>query len=119
MSVTYFEISRMQGFIYHTTLSVPTVFLLPLTRVLTYVNLASYLWVKGKQCRPDQTPQNVSSDQGLYSLLTEWSFEIRIKIKNTTKQPIKQKSTGPIDNNVKIMVNNESHEASSSLYHRA
>ena len=39
-------------------------------------------------------------------------------MKNTTKQPIKQTSTGPIDNNVKIMVNdvkimvnNESHSS--------
>ena len=47
-------------------------------------------------------------------------------MKNTTKQPIKQKSTGPIDNNVKIMVNDvkimlimKVFQASSSLYHRA
>ena len=97
----------------------PCFFYLWLTRVLTHVNQASFLWNKGKQCRQDHTPQNVKSDQGLYCLLTEWFIEIWIKMKNTTKQHIKQKSTGPIDNNVKIMFNNESHKAYSSLYHKA
>ena len=45
---------------------------------------------------PDQTPQSVASDQGLHCLLTECSIKIRIKMKNTTQQPLKRKWTGPI-----------------------
>ena len=35
---------------------------------LTHINLASFLWDSADS---DQTPQNVSSDQGFYCLLTE------------------------------------------------
>ena len=37
---------------------------------------------------PDQTPQNVASDQGLHCLLTECSIKIRKKMKNTTQQAL-------------------------------
>ena len=36
---------------------------------LTHLCLASYKKDIGKQCRPDQTPQNVASDPGLHCLL--------------------------------------------------
>ena len=41
---------------------------------LTHISLVSFLWDRGKQCRPDQTPQNAASDQGLYCLLTEYAM---------------------------------------------
>ena len=43
----------------------------------------SYLEIRkrvlGKQCRPDQTPHNVASDQGLHCLLTGFSIKNRIR----------------------------------------
>ena len=30
--------------------------------------------MSGKQCRPDQTPQNAASDQGLHCLPLNWQF---------------------------------------------
>ena len=42
-------------------------------------------------------PQNVASDQGLHSLLIECSMKNRIKMKNTTHEPLNWKWTGPID----------------------
>ena len=41
--------------------------------------------------------KNMSSDQGLYCLLTECSMKIRLQIKNTTQDPLKREWTGPID----------------------
>ena len=42
----------------------------------------------GKQCKTrSKTPQNAVSDQVLHCLLIEVSFEIEIKMKNTTQQP--------------------------------
>ena len=43
---------------------------------------------------PDQTPQNVASDQGLYGLLFYLNLN---KMKINTQPPLKQKWTGPID----------------------
>ena len=43
----------------------------------------------------NQTPHNAASDQGLYCLLSECSFDNWIKIENTTQQPLKMKWTGP------------------------
>ena len=34
-------------------------------KVLTFFWLVSLNWEQGKQCRPDQTPQNAASDQGI------------------------------------------------------
>ena len=53
--------------------------------------------------KPDQMPQNVASDQVLHCLLTEVSFKIWIKMKNTTYQPLNWKWTHPIDNDGKIL----------------
>ena len=58
---------------------------------------STFMWGIGKQCKPDQTPQNASSDQVLHCLPPEYSIKIQIKIKNTTQQPLKQKWTVPID----------------------
>ena len=65
-------------------------------------SLASFSWDIGKECRPDQTPQNAASDQGLHSLLSECSIKFQIIIKNTALQPLKRKWTGPVDNGRKF-----------------
>ena len=59
----------------------------------------SYLFVGHRQtsAKPDQTPQNAASDQGLHCLLTEYSVETKIMRKNTTQHPLKLKWIGPID----------------------
>ena len=44
---------------------------------------------------------------------------VYLNLNKNEKKTYKQKGTGPIDNNGKIRVNNDSHETSSSLYHRA
>ena len=55
-------------------------------RVLTH-NKPSVLFVGHRQTvQPDQTPQNAASDQVLHCLRTEVSFQIWIKMKNTTQQ---------------------------------
>ena len=37
---------------------------------LTHIRLVSFLWDIGKQSRPDQTPQNGASDQGMRHLIS-------------------------------------------------
>ena len=44
---------------------------------------------------PDQTPQNLASDQDLNCLLTEHYIEFLFEMRNATQQPLKQKSAGP------------------------
>ena len=46
---------------------------------------------------PDQTPHNAASDQGIHGLLKKCSIEIRMKMINTTQQPLKRKLPGPND----------------------
>ena len=43
-----------------------------------------FLWDIDKQADPDQMPRNAASDLGLHCLLTDSSFRILIKMKNTT-----------------------------------
>ena len=59
---------------------------------LPNISIASFLWGIDKQ------QQNAVSDQGLHCLLKECSIKIGIKVKNITKQPLKWKWAGPIDN---------------------
>ena len=59
-------------------------------------SLASFLWDKGKRCRP----RTDTADQVLHCLLTEQSIQFAINCNgNTTQQPLKLKWTGPIDKN--------------------
>ena len=46
-----------------------------------------FLWTLANSARSDKTKQNVASDQVLHCLLTEVSFEILNKKKNSTQQP--------------------------------
>ena len=41
----------------------------------------TWTWDVGKQCRPDQTPQNAASDQGLHFLLK--LLEVKGKMKQS------------------------------------
>ena len=54
---------------------------------LTHISTVSFLWNKGKQCRP----RSDASEQGLHYMLIECSNKLLIKMKNTTKHPLKQK----------------------------
>ena len=51
---------------------------------------------------PEQTPQNMASDQGLHCLLTECPIKMLLKMKNSIQQTLKWKWTGPIDNSGKF-----------------
>ena len=63
---------------------------------LTHLSLVSFYGTSANSAEPDQKLQNAVSDQARHYLLTEGSIKIRIKWKNTTQQPLKQKKTGPI-----------------------
>ena len=53
---------------------------------LTHLSLWCLFCVdKANGADPDQTPQDVASDQGLHCLLTEDPIKIPIHMKNTTK----------------------------------
>ena len=65
--------------------------------ILTHISLASFLWDKGKQCKPRSEATKHDADQGLHCLLTEKLIKIWIEMKNSTQQPLKQKWTGPIN----------------------
>ena len=80
----------------------------PLSRKdLTHINLMSFLWDIGKQCRPRSETSQTRRLISLNSLLIECSITIWMKMKNTYQQPSKQKWTGPIGWNGKFhSVNN-------------
>ena len=70
---------------------------------LTHISLASFLWDIAKSAKPDQTRQNVASDQDLHCLLTEVPFKIlNNNKKNTTQHPYNWKWTRLIDKDGKI-----------------
>ena len=48
---------------------------------LTHISLASFCGTSANSAKPDQTPQNVASDQVLHCLQTEVFYEIWIKMK--------------------------------------
>ena len=58
--------------------------------------LASHKMDIGNGADPDQTPQNVASDQGLHSLLTGNSIRNRIKMLQDTCQLLNDKMTSLI-----------------------
>ena len=63
------------------------------------------LWGMGKPCRlsSDATERGVSSGSPLFaSILPEYFIKICIKMKNTTKQPLKGEWTGSNDKNGKL-----------------
>ena len=70
-------------------------------RVNAYKPSVLFVGHRQNSADPDQMPQNVVSDQGLHSLLTERSIKIWKNMKNNTQQPLKQKCTGPIDDSGK------------------
>ena len=71
--------------------------------ILTHISLSLLFWDLGKQCRPDQTPQNAASgpvqtpqnaasgsaasNQDLYCLLTGISIQNQIKMKRVHLHP--------------------------------
>ena len=54
---------------------------------LTHSYLETRKMVIDKQCRPDQMPHNVASDQGLHCRLTGFSIKNRIKVTNRPNTP--------------------------------
>ena len=58
--------------------------------------LASHKMDIGNGADPDQTPQNVASDQGVHSLLTGNYIRNRIKMIQDTWQPLNDKMTSLI-----------------------
>ena len=61
--------------------------------VLNHTYLASHKIDIGNGADPDQTPQNMASDQGLHSLLTGNYIRNRIKMIQDTWQPLNDKWT--------------------------
>ena len=58
--------------------------------------LASHKMDMGNRADPDQTPQNMASNQGLHSLLTGNFIRNRIKMIQDTWQPLNDKMTSHI-----------------------
>ena len=78
----------------------------PLQKVfsfITHIRLASFLWDMRKQCIPrsDATERGVSSGSPLFTYRKFYS-KLNKNEKNTIQQPLKWKSTGPIDKSGKF-----------------
>ena len=65
---------------------------------LTHKSVASFLWDIGDSADPYQTPHYGVAGQALHCFLTDCYIKIKLKIKNTTHQHLKQKQTDPTDN---------------------